>query len=246
MTHPAIDSDTILVLVHQKTSTPGRIGELLEERGYRIDRRCACIGEDIPESVDGYAGVVVFGGPMSANDDGCSEGIRKELDFIPKVLDAGVPFFGICLGGQLLARVLGANVAPHADGHVEVGYYRVSPTDAGRHLFEHSEHFYQFHREGFEVPETATLLATGAESYPNQAFSYGNALGIQFHPEITRAMIDRWTMGGAHRMDCPGGQPRRAHLIGHRLFDAGIERWSRNALTWLGMPGAAAMADAAD
>ncbi|MBM86454.1 MAG: hypothetical protein CMM47_10590 [Rhodospirillaceae bacterium] len=60
----------------------------------------------------------MFGGPMSAND--CSvEGIRAELDFLPKVLDAKVPFLGLCLGGQILARVLGGKVGPHGDGQVE-------------------------------------------------------------------------------------------------------------------------------
>src|SRR3546814_6217879 len=68
-------------------------------------------------------------------------------------------------------------------------------------LFEHSRFFFQWHREGFEVPRGATVLATGSGAFPNQAFRVGdNAYGLQFHPEMTLAMIHRWKLGGAHRL----------------------------------------------
>ena len=98
--------DTVLLIVHQKKSVPGHIGHLFEERGYKFDRRCPCLGDELPEELDRYAAVVIFGGPMSAND--CwMPGIKKELDFVPRVLKAEIPFLGLCLGGQILARVLG-------------------------------------------------------------------------------------------------------------------------------------------
>ena len=88
----------ILIIVHQKTSTPGHVGALLAERGYELDRCCPCHDGTLPETLDDHDGVVIFGGPMSANDDATLDGIRQELDFIPKVLDAEKPFLGICLG----------------------------------------------------------------------------------------------------------------------------------------------------
>jgi GMP synthase (glutamine-hydrolysing) len=111
-------SNIVLLIVHQKKSVAGHIGALLAERGYNLERCCPCTGDTLPVNLDSYAAVVVFGGPMSAND--CSiEGIRQELNFIPKVLKAEIPFLGLCLGGQMLARVLGAEVTPHKKGHIE-------------------------------------------------------------------------------------------------------------------------------
>lgn len=228
--------DRILVVVHQKHSTPGRVGELLEARGYALDRRCPCIEHPLPEDPRDYAAVVVFGGPMSANDCDCLAGIRHEIEFTKRVLDDGVPFLGICLGGQILARALGGGVAPDPGNHVEIGYTRVDPVPGAEPLFEHSRFFFQWHREGFEVPRGADLLATGSGAFPNQAFRVGDrAYGLQFHPEITLAMIHRWNMGGGHRLHLPGAQPKRAHVKGHELFDPGIERWTEALFDRMGL-----------
>ena len=182
---------------------------------------------------------------MSANDC-CLDGIRAELDFIPKILKADVPFLGLCLGGQMLARVLGAKITPHEDGHIESGYTKIYPTEAGRDWFADADIFYQWHREGFDAPDSATLLATGG-IFPNQAFIYGkNAIGTQFHPEITREMIDRWTMHGAHRLGRPGAQPRQAHVKGWEMFNQRIDRWGRALLDRFDLFGPARLAAAAD
>lgn len=229
-------SGRILIIVHQTTSTPGHVGALLTERGYTLDRCCPCHGDSLPAHLDDHDGVVVFGGPMSANDCDTLDGIRAELDFIPKVLSAEKPFLGICLGGQMLARTLGGKVAPDADGRVEIGYTEVTPSDEFTDLFAASQYFYQWHKEGFELPNSARIMAHGAV-YPNQAFLYGeNAVGIQFHPEITHEMIRRWSMGAAHRLDQPGAQPRIAHEIGYRLFNSGVDRWTRGMLDFLDLP----------
>lgn len=237
--------DTVLLVVHQKQSVSGHIGTLFEERGYKLERCCPCNGDALPQRAESYAAVVMFGGPMSAND--CSvDGIRAELDFIPKILDAGVPFLGLCLGGQMLARVLGGKIMPHPVGHIESGFTRVFPTEAGRDWFRESDIFYQWHREGFEVPETATLLAAG-DIFPNQAFVYGgNAIATQFHPEITRDMIDRWTMHGAHRLGRLGAQPRLAQIKGWELFNEQVDRWGRSLLDRFGLRGVTRLVEAAD
>jgi GMP synthase (glutamine-hydrolysing) len=84
---------------------------------------------------------------------------------------------------------------------------------------------YQFHREGFSLPSGATLLAT-SDHYPNQAFRYGkNAWGIQFHAELTRAMMQRWVVRGAHRFVLPGAQPGRDHLGGRLIWDMHLKQW---------------------
>ena len=232
----ACNPNTILLIVHQKKSVSGHMGTLLSNLGYTLDKRCPCIGDPLPQNLENYAAVVVFGGPMSAND--CAmEGIKTELDFIPDVLKLKIPFLGLCLGGQLLARVLGAKVSPHELGHIESGFTKIYPTKLGEDWFAESDIFYQWHREGFDVPDSAQLLATG-DKFPNQAFVYGsNAIATQFHPEITRDMIDRWTMHGAHRLNRPGAQPRQAHVKGWEVYNQQVDLWSKSLLDRFGLKG---------
>jgi GMP synthase (glutamine-hydrolysing) len=86
----------VLTIVHQEHSNPGRVGELLVERGCCLDRRCPNLGDPLPDDLSGYAAAVVFGGPQSANDDHLA-GIRAELDWLGRTaLPAGVPLLGIC------------------------------------------------------------------------------------------------------------------------------------------------------
>ncbi|MFO1352628.1 MAG: hypothetical protein U1F68_18940 [Gammaproteobacteria bacterium] len=124
-------NNTVLAIVHQKTSQTGRIGAKLEARGYAIEMRCPMLGHGLPERLDDYAAVLVMGGPMSANDDHLL-GIRAELDWLPVVLGAAKPYLGVCLGAQLLARALGARVSPHDEGLTEVGYFPVYATAGAR------------------------------------------------------------------------------------------------------------------
>jgi GMP synthase (glutamine-hydrolysing) len=226
--------DKVLIVVHQETSTPGRVGVKLKERGYRLDIRRPCLGEPLPERLGGYAGVVVFGGPMSANDCTSLEFIRREIDWLAVPLKEEVPYLGICLGAQLLARQLGARVSPHPQGRAEIGYYPLRPTAEGRRLGPWPDHAYQWHREGFDLPRDAVLLAEG-DDFPHQAFSYGEAaFGIQFHPEVTLAMMHRWTVRASHRFALPGAQNRAQHLSHRLVHDGAVARWLESFLTrWL-------------
>ena len=101
MTVPAEKPKKVAIVVHQEHSRPGRVGVLLEKRGYELHRLCPNLGCQLPEDLSDYAGVVIFGGPMSANDCGTLAGIKCELDWIPRVVEAGVPYLGLCLGAQL-------------------------------------------------------------------------------------------------------------------------------------------------
>src|SRR5690606_17672374 len=117
-------------------------------------------------------------------------------------------------------------------------------TDEGRRLMHWPEMVYQFHREGFSLPKDATLLAT-ADIYENQAFRYGeNAWGIQFHAELTRAMMQRWVGRGAHRFVLPGAQPGRDHLGGRLIWDGHLKRWLHEFLAIVfGVPKSASSSD---
>ncbi|MEL6751231.1 MAG: glutamine amidotransferase [Pseudomonadota bacterium] len=224
----------ILIILHQETSTPGRVGQRLVQRGFDLDIVRPPLGDALPETLDDHAGAVMFGGPMSANDT--DEFVAREIDWLGVPLKEDRPFLGICLGAQKLVRHLGGKVEAHPEGQVEVGYYPLIPTPEGEALLDWPKMIYQWHREGFDLPAGATLLAKG-EVYPNQAFRYGkNAYAVQFHTELTLAMMMKWAVKGAHRMDLPGAWSTRAeHVEGRLLHDAAVSRWLDDFLDlWIG------------
>ncbi len=222
-----------LMIVHQKTSVFGRVGDKLAERGYDLERCCPPEGDALPPNLDGYAGTVIFGGPMSANDEHLA-GIRKELDWIPTAIESQKPFLGICLGAQLLAKTLGAKVYLHPEEMVEIGYYCIKATAEGRYLFPEEIHAYQWHREGSEIPKDAVLLAE-SERFQNQAFSYGKQIyGIQFHTEVTLERMKVWMNKGAERLKLPGAQQPAEQIAGFHKYDPNILQWLDDFLDhWL-------------
>lgn len=220
---PALNKPPVLVVLHQETSSAGRVGQLLHSQGFPLDIRRPVLGDPLPVTLENHSGAVVFGGPMSAND--AEPYIRAEIDWLAVPLSENRPFLGICLGAQMLVRHLGGIVAPHRNGLAEIGWYPLEPTSLGATLMQWPKMVYQFHREGFDLPAGAELLAAGP-TYPNQAFRYGeNAWGIQFHAELTRAMMHRWVVRGAHRFELPGAQIGKAHLDGRMLYDAPLKAW---------------------
>ena len=213
-----------LLIVHQGSSNPGRMATELMARGHLLDIRCPAIGHVLPDRVDEYDFVASFGGPMSANDEHLP-GMREELDWLPKVLAGGRPFLGICLGAQMLARVLGAEVWRHPEGRVEIGHTPIRPTPSGLALFGGPMHVYQWHSEGMDLPSGATALALG-DAFPIQAYRHGgNAYGVQFHPDVTLDMKRRWSVFGAHRLDMPGARPARSHVEEHPVHEPAMIRF---------------------
>src|SRR3569833_3547269 len=109
----------VLLILHQEHSSPGRVGLVRARLGYPLDVRRPRFGDPLPKTMDGHAGAVVFGGPMSANDT--DDYILREIEWMSVPLAEEKPLLGICLGAQMLVRQLGGTVFCHADGHVEVG-----------------------------------------------------------------------------------------------------------------------------
>src|SRR5690606_15580166 len=122
----------ILLIMHRQESEPGVVGQWLQKAGYQADARRPRFGDPLPETLEEHAGVVLFGGPMSANDP--DEFIRREIDWISVPLKEGKPFLGICLGAQMLARHLGARVYAHEESRVEVGYEPITASEKGAAL----------------------------------------------------------------------------------------------------------------
>ncbi len=222
----------VLVIMHGEASSAGRIGQVLKQRGHALDIVKPRFGCPLPKTLGRHAGVVVFGGPMSCNDP--DDYIKDEIDFVGVVLKEQRPFLGVCLGAQMLAKHLGANVGKHPAGKVEIGYHAVRPTAEGRRLGHWPEHVYQWHREGFDVPTGGTRLAEG-DVFENQAFCYGACgLGIQFHPEITYTLVNRWTTIAKDWQDRDGAQERSGQLAGHLLHAKPVGGWLERLLDrWL-------------
>ena len=213
----------VLIVLHQEHSSPGRVGQVLTKLGYPLDIRRPRFGAPLPETMDGHAGAVIFGGPQSANDN--EDYLHREIDWIGVPLRDNKPYLGICLGAQMMARHLGAKVYPHPQGQAEVGYYPIRPTAAGRQICaEWPDHVYQWHREGFDLPNGAEMLAEG-DAFSVQAFRYGAGFALQFHPEVTHAMMYRWLVRGANRMELPGAKPRADHVSGRAAYDYALRNW---------------------
>lgn len=147
-----------------------------------------------------YDAVVFFGGYMYAGEDAAHPWIRDELAYMEAAMKAGRPLLGVCLGGQLLARLLGARV--YRAEVPEFGYWNISLTEEGKSspLFAgFGERFRAFlwHDEAFDLPSGASRLAMGAHC-PNQAFCYGGlSFGLQFHLEFSADQIRSMVMADA-------------------------------------------------
>lgn len=142
--------------------------------------------------------LVILGGPISVNDGEMFPFIVTELDLLRQRIAADKPTLGICLGAQLIASALGADV--YSGESKEIGWYPLNLTEAGknsalRYLDAVHCSMLHWHGETFDLPDGAVLLAS-SERYENQAFSYGeNILALQFHPEITQRSMEKWFIG---------------------------------------------------
>ena len=167
--------------------------DVLLERGASLERIELDEGDELPSRRD-FDAVIAMGGPMSVNDDAELPWLANEKRFVGQVVRAGTPFWGVCLGVQLLAASLGARVYPGPEP--EVGLLPVELTAEGRDDAVFADLAdglvtLQWHGDTFDLPDGAVRLA-GSPAYPNQAFRWGAAYGVQFHLEVTPAMAREW------------------------------------------------------
>ena len=220
----------VLVVLHQSHSSPGHVGQWFQRNGHALDVRRHCFDDPLPQTLEHHCGAVIFGGPQSAND--CDPFIRREIEWVGVALKEHKPFLGICLGAQMLAQYLGARVDYCRNGNVEIGYHPIGWTSEAQTLSELPDFVYQWHREGFEIPSGGRLLAQSNGPFPNQVMSYGRtAVGIQFHPEITYAQVNRWSGSNPMRLYMKGAKPRHEHLAGHLTHSPRVQCWLDRFLT---------------
>ena len=183
----------VLVLQHIACEPPGVYEDVLRERRAEIHRVELDEGEPLPGR-RGFDAIIAMGGPMGAEDDAELPWLSDERRLIAESVRSGVPFWGVCLGVQLLAASLGARV--YAGPKPEVGFLPVTLTAAAAAdpVFQGLPHellTFQWHGDTFDLPEGGVRLA-GSPAYPNQAFRFGKAYGVQFHLEVSRAMAEEW------------------------------------------------------
>jgi GMP synthase-like glutamine amidotransferase len=183
----------VLVLQHIACEPPGVYEDVLCERGATLHRVEVDAGDELPDCRE-FDAIVAMGGPMSANDDSSLPWLSAEKAFIAHAVRAGMPFWGVCLGVQLLAASLGARV--YAGSEPEVGVLPVELTEEAKgdpvfSAMPSSLPALQWHGDTFDLPTGAVRLA-GSPAYPNQAFRFGSAYGVQFHLEVSSEMAREW------------------------------------------------------
>ena len=193
------ETKEILIIQNIAREGSGLLGEIIAESGIRNRVIDLSLGEKLPPA-EGFAAVIVLGGPDSAND--ASPKMINELNFIKEILSAKIPYLGICLGLQTLVKAAGGEVVKSPVKEIgfrdESGHlFRISLTEDGRKdtLFNGiGDLFTVFHLHGETVVLTKEmkLMATG-NACLNQIVKIGSsAYGIQCHFELTSAMLERW------------------------------------------------------
>jgi GMP synthase-like glutamine amidotransferase len=174
--------------------SPGNITENLDAAGIMYCVHHPYSGDPLPEVQD-VSALIVMGGAMGANDDLRHPFLYDLKNFIRQVVSAGIPYLGICLGGQLLAAALGARVV--SNRWEELGSLPAVLTAEGCRdvLFAGMPaefDTFQWHHDSFDIPVGGVLLASSTACC-HQAFRIGSAAwGTQFHPEVTEQIIRDW------------------------------------------------------
>jgi GMP synthase-like glutamine amidotransferase len=180
----------VAIFRFSSTEGPGHFGEWLDAQG--VPRRLFALdrGERVPADSRAFSGIGMMGGPMSANDD--LPWNAPLLGLIHDAVSVDVPVIGHCLGGQLLAKSLGARVARATTP--EIGWSDVDVVAAASNpWFGQRDRFrtFQWHYDAFGLPQGATRALTNAVN-PEQAFTLGKHVGFQCHIEMTREMVENW------------------------------------------------------
>ena len=230
-----MSQERVWVLQHTPPETLGTITDALEARGISAEYVRSFLGDNIPANMDGADGLILMGGPMSVHDAEQHPYLRQEMRLIEQALKADKPVLGICLGSQMLASVLGAQIKR---GKKEIGWFRVRLEDkAGDDPVwkgvTPAFTAYHWHGEVFDLPKGAVQLAS-SEATPHQAFRYGkNAYGLLFHMEVTENMVRemiRCFSDELERENLDGGwlmqkwREHAAHL--EKLGDTVFGRWA--------------------
>ena len=211
----------VLILENQHTDQAGYLGTWLSWQGIQ-SRVINAAQESFPDTIEPYAALAVMGGGMSANDPLLSN--RQAEILILQAFLRDTPVIGHCLGGQLMARALGARVTRAAQP--EIGWqpirWKSTATAAAWFGHEPTGHVIQWHYDTFELPRGAELVAS-SDACENQAFVWGRHLAMQFHIEIDRAKALAWTQDPDP--EWAGARERHTTVQSGPEIQAGIDQY---------------------
>lgn len=177
----------VLLVQNTRIEGSGYLGDLLQKDGFKITSVNAK-HEKLPDK--NFSLVVILGAPESANDD--LPYLQLEQQLIKKSVENNIPVLGICLGSQLIAKTFGAKV--YSGPRKEIGFYndlKISDNSQFFSGFQNPFTVFHWHGDTFDLPNNAVRLAS-SEHYPNQAFRYKSAVGLQFHLEVNEDMVNLW------------------------------------------------------
>ena len=188
---------TVNIFTHGPHDSLGLLPQALQQMGvayHVVD--VSDLSQDLPHVAD-VAWAVFLGSPESAYDDDLPW-LAREISYLQMLYQAQVPILGICFGSQVLARSLGGTVKLNS----EFEYAWVTLNEEAQQLGLPRGPWFAFHFDAFTPPAQATVL--GKSDLAHQAYVCGNAMGVQFHPEISIEMFDSWlehwqqTAAGGH------------------------------------------------
>jgi GMP synthase-like glutamine amidotransferase len=198
---------------------------------------CIDAGDPLPDSLNGFSGLCLMGGPMSVNDD--LPWIAAELALIREAVRDGIPVIGHCLGGQLMSKALGGTVRRNPVKEIGWGEVRVTDPERARPwLGDGASPLLAFHWHGetFSIPTGAVRILDSSHC-ENQAFVLNDRhIGMQCHVEMTPELIAAWCANGADEIGSSAGpavqspaqmQADLTHRVGrlHVLADKIYSRW---------------------
>jgi GMP synthase (glutamine-hydrolysing) len=183
------DRPLLLAIQHVPWETPHRVLDACGALHVHTAKPLA--GQPLPLH-DEVAGAVAMGGPMNVDEVDRFPGLAAEREWLREALRRGMPLLGICLGAQLLARAMGAEVRPGERPEVGFAPVRVhDPEDPVLGALAPETEVLHWHGDVFDLPDGATSLASSART-EHQAFRRGNAWGVLFHPEADFALVEAW------------------------------------------------------
>jgi GMP synthase (glutamine-hydrolysing) len=188
----------VLVIQNEIDDPVALVGQWISEVGVDVEVIHAYLGQAVPASLPAkYLGAITMGGYMGANDDLEFPWLVDARSLMKDVIANDIPFFGICLGGQLLATAVDGKVEQAPVPEIGVASFRVS-SDATQdavfgHLAGKDVIAAEWHKDYItDLPDEAMVLA-GNDICPVQAFRIGeNVYGVQFHPEVDFKMFSSW------------------------------------------------------